>query len=145
MVKYLDSFKDCFEKGLLRNTKKQPDLAVKDLKVAEFYLKEAEDQIDLNKDIMAALALYNAYFHCVRSLLFNDGVKERSHFCIARYLEKYVNESKIEVKFLNAFETVMSIRHNAQYSTEKIEIEEDLTELYNMCAELIKHIAVFIK
>ncbi len=40
---------------------------------------------------MATIALYNAFFHTARALLFRDGIKERSHFCVARYIEeKYV-------------------------------------------------------
>ena len=138
MVRYLDSLNDCFGKGLLKRINKQHDLALKDIKIAEFFLKEAEDQLEMNKEVMDALALYNAYFHAVRALLFNDGVKERSHFCIARYLEEeYVLKSRINVKFLNAYETIMSLRHNAQYSTEQIEIEEDLDELFNVCEDFL--------
>lgn len=146
MVRYLDRLKDCFDKKLLKRSNPQKDLALKDLKVAEFYIKEAEDQINLEKDVMASLALYNAYFHCARSLLFKDGVTERSHFCIARYLEEeYVIKDKLKIKFLNAFETIMSLRHNAQYSTEPIEIDEDLDELYNLGLEFIREVEKIIK
>ena len=85
---------------------------------------------------MCALSLYNAFFHLARSLLFKDGIKERSHYCIARYIEKHYDLDK----FVNAFETVMSIRHNVQYSTEKVEIDEDLAELINICQNFILEI-----
>lgn len=142
---YLDELKECFDKGLLKKTIKQIDLAIKDLNQARFFLSETQDLLDIDKKIVAALSLYNAFFHCARTLLFKDGIKERSHYCIARYIEQeYVKMKKLDVRFLNAFETIMSIRHNAQYSTEKVEIEEDLAELYNLCEEFISVVGKFL-
>jgi uncharacterized protein (UPF0332 family) len=128
--------KGCFEKGLLKKTFPQPDLAKKDIKQAEFFLKESEELLELNKKQIAAISLYNAYFHTARSLLFKEGIKERSHYCIAKYIE---NHFELE-KFVNSFETIMSIRHNVQYSTEIIEIEEDLDELAVICHKFIKEV-----
>ncbi len=124
---------------------KQADLAGKDIHQAEFFLKEGEELLEQGRAVMASLALYNAYFHCARALLFNDGIKERSHYCIARYLEEeYVTSNRVEAMFLNAFETIMSIRHNAQYSTEEIKIEEDLNELHNICERFIANVSKLI-
>ena len=128
--------KRCFEKGLLKKIKSQPDLAKKDIKQALFFLKESEELIELNKKQIAAISLYNAYFHTSRSLLFKDGIKERSHYCIAKYIE---NNYELE-DFVNIFETIMSIRHNVQYATELTEIEEDLDEFASLCHEFIKKI-----
>ena len=146
MVRSLTKLTDCFEKGLLQRGLRQPDLAVKDLNQATFFLNEASDLLDQNRKIIAALSWYNAFFHAARSLLFKDGIKERSHYCIARYIEEnYVKNKKIKPVFLNAFETIMNIRHTAQYSTEKIEIEEDLAELCNLCKEMITNVELLIK
>lgn len=146
MVMYLLSLKECFEKRLLKKGEKSLRLAKKSLKQATFFLNEAQDLIELGKEQIATLSLYNAYFHTTRALLYKDGIKEKSHYCIARYLEeKYIKEKKIDIKFLNAFETVMNIRHNIQYSTEKVEIDEDLTELSNICEELILKIERILK
>ena len=40
---------------------------------------------------------------------------------------------------------MMSVRHNAQYSTEKVEIEEDLEELYDICAKFIDAVELLVK
>ncbi len=130
------SEKDCFKKGLLKKTTPQLDLAKKDIRQAEFFLKEAEDLLDRDKKQICVLSLYNAFFHTARALLFKDGIKERSHYCIARYIETNYNL----MNFVNAFETMMSIRHNVQYSTENVEIEEDLTEFVNICHEFISKV-----
>lgn len=132
----LISKNECFEKGLLKTDVPNLDLAKKSLKQAEFFLKETADLIEINKKQMAVISLYNAFFHISRVLLYKDGIKERSHYCIARYIEEeYVNSDKLNTKFLNAFETIMSIRHNIQYSTEVVEIDIDLNEFYNICEE----------
>lgn len=133
--------KECFQKGLLRKTSPQLDLAKKDLKQAEFFLKEAEELLDLKKKHIAALSLYNAFFHAARSLLFKDGIKERSHYCIARYLENHYNLNK----FIDSFETIMSLRHNVQYSTEKVDIDEDLTMFINICNRFIEEAEKLLK
>ena len=52
-------------------------LAKKSIKQAKSFLKDAEDLIKMKKDRMAVIALYNAFFHAARALLFKDGVKER--------------------------------------------------------------------
>lgn len=146
MVISLISKDECFEKGLLQKEQPSLDLARKSIRQANFFLSEAHDLFDIKKELIAIISLYNAYFHAARAILFRDGIKERSHYCIARYLEEeYINKNLINKKFLNAFETAMSLRHNIQYSTEKIEIEENLTELYNLCEEFILEIEKVIK
>ncbi len=148
---YLTKLDDCFSKGLLKEGVPNFDLAKKSLKQSEFFLKEAMELLELDKKQIAVISLYNAYFHTARALLFKDGVKERSHYCIARYLEeRYIDKKLIDVKFLNGFETVMSLRHNVQYSTEKISIDEDLNELSNICEEfmhknVVKHFCAGFK
>lgn len=127
---------ECFKKGLLKKISSQPDLAKKDIKQAEFFLKEAEELLEMGKKQIAAISLYNAFFHIARALLFKDGIKERSHYCIARYIE---NHYRLD-KFVNAFEAMMTIRHNVQYSTERVEIEEDLTEFINICTQFIEEV-----
>ena len=130
--------KECFEKGLLKKDAPSTNLAKKSLRQAEFFLKETSDLIEIGKKQIAAISLYNAFFHTSRALLYKDGIKERSHYCIARYVEeKYVNNKKLDIKFLNAYETIMSVRHNIQYATEIIEVDIDLEEFHNLCEEYI--------
>ncbi len=137
---------ECFEKGLLKKDFPSLDLAKKSLKQAEFFLKEAYDMIELSKKELAIISLYNGFFHVARAMLFKDGIKERSHFCVARYIEsEYVKKKLLEAEFLNAFETLMGLRKNIQYSTERTLIDEDLTEFYNICEKFIAVIEGMIK
>ena len=129
-------YQNFIEKGLLKKDIPSLDLAKKSLRQAEFLLKETADLIELDKKQIAVISLYNAFFHISRALLYKDGIKEKSHYCIAKYVEEeYVNNNKLDAKFLNAFETIMSVRHNIQYSTEVVEIDIDLNEFCNICEE----------
>ncbi len=69
---------------------------------------------------------------------FKDGIKERSHYCIARYLEHYVKKEMLEKKHLQAFERMLEIRTEVSYSTDPIEIEENLTDFANSCRGFIE-------
>lgn len=102
--------------------------------------------IELSKKELTVISLYNSFFHVSRALLFKDGIKERSHFCVARYIEsEYIKKKLLDSIFLNAFETLMSIRKNVQYSTEKTIIDDDLNEFYNICEKYISKVEVMIK
>ncbi|MBS3164114.1 HEPN domain-containing protein [Candidatus Woesearchaeota archaeon] len=130
---------ECFRKRLLEKTRPQPGLGTKDLRQAGFFLTEATELLDLGKDAIAILALYNAYFHCARALLFRDGVSERSHHCLARYLQdRYVRTGRLDTRYLGAFEAAMELRHTVQYSTDPVEVEADLAELIAFCDGFIR-------
>lgn len=138
--------RDCFEKGLLKKDIPSPELARKSLKQAEFFLKEAFDMIELEKKELAVISLYNSFFHVARALLFRDGIKERSHFCVARYIEsEYTKKDLLNPLFLNAFETLMNQRKTIQYSTEKTIIDENLSEFYNICEKFMLVVEGMVK
>lgn len=137
---------DCFERKLLTNTSPSAGLARKSLEQAELFLTDAGDLIKIGKERMAIIALYNAFFHTARTLLFKDGIKERSHFCIARYLEeKYVHKKLLNAKFLNYLDTLRDARHDTQYSLDITEIEIDLDTAIGICREFMKAVEGLIK
>lgn len=95
---------------------------------------------------MAIIALYNAFFHTARALLFKDGIKERSHFCIARYLEEnYVHKKLLNANFLDYLDTLRDARHNTQYSLDITEIEIDLGAAIGICRKFMKAVEGLIK
>ncbi len=118
---------DCFNRRLLTNTGPSTGLARKSLKQADVFLVDAVDLINIGKNRMATIALYNAFFHTARALLFKDGIKERSHFCVARYIEeKYVLKELLKVDFLDYLDALRDARHETQYSLEVTVIEIDM-------------------
>lgn len=134
----MDEVEKCFEKRQLMRSSPSLGLARKSLKQARTFLIDAEDMVKFEKERMGIIALYNAFFHTARSLLFKDGVKERSHYCVARYMEeKYVNAKLIPQKFLSHLDLLRDIRHDTQYSLDEFIFEGDLEEMIEICREFI--------
>ncbi len=129
---------DCFAKRLLTTTGPSTGLSRKSLKQAEIFLVDAVDLINIGKSRMATIALYNAFFHTARALLFKDGVKERSHFCIARYVEeKYVSKGLLRADFLGYLDALRDARHETQYSLEVLTMEIDMSAAVGICREFM--------
>lgn len=138
---------NCFNKNLLIKARPERDLARKDLRQAEFFLKEAKELIEIDKYAMAEIALYNAYFHAARSLLFKDGIREKSHFCLARYVEgKYSDQKRLDIKFVEALDALREMRHEVQYGLTLAEIDkEELGEYRKICEAFIRQVHSLIK
>lgn len=128
----------CFEKKLLEPSRPSIGLAIKSLKQAKSFLADAEDMIRFGKDRMGIIAVYDAFFHAARSLLFRDGIKERSHYCVARYLEeKYVAKGLVAERFLNNLDAARDMRHESQYSLDDFVLKADLGAMVAACKEFI--------
>ncbi|MFH1224982.1 MAG: HEPN domain-containing protein [Candidatus Diapherotrites archaeon] len=126
----MGAVKDCFEKGLLKSTAKSRSLALQDLRQGDFFLGEATDLLEIAKNEMAAIALYNAAFHAARALLCIDGVKEKSHYCLQKYLEeKYCDAGALSSADLSLFDILRGMRQEVQYGVVKVKFGEDLPVL----------------
>ncbi len=137
---------DCFARRLLTNTGHSTGLARKSLKQAEIFLVDAVDLINMGKSRMATIALYNAFFHTARALLFRDGIKERSHFCIARYVEeKYVRKGLLNADFLGYLDALRDARHETQYSLEVLTMDIDMSSAVGICREFMKAVEGLIE
>jgi uncharacterized protein (UPF0332 family) len=77
-----------------------------------------------------------AVFHSARAVFFRDGVREKSHYCIGLYLQRYVEEGSLEVEWPMLFDRIRSVRHADQYSfqakptAEEVQAGIDLAERF---------------
>ena len=136
---------DCFSKGLLKKTSSEPQLAKKALKRAKDILLEIPRAIEADLLEMAQQRIYQAAFHGAKALLYRDGVKERSHYCVAVYLaEKY--SGIFPSPFLTLLDELRDIRHELQYGLEVPAITKDeLLEWSSQCEEMLKIIGKVLK
>lgn len=142
----MTSLDDCFKKRLLIKTRPEKDLALKSLNQAEFFLNEAKELLKLAKERMAIISLYNAYFHTARALLFKDGVKERSHFCIARYIEEiYVKKRRLDPRYVAALDMTRDWRQEIQYSVEQVTITIDLQRMIKTCQKFLDDVSKLLE
>lgn len=65
-------------------------------------------------------------FHSTRTILFFDGYREKSHACIARYLEeKYVKKNLLEATWIELLDHYRELRHDDQYDLAFFATEEE--------------------
>lgn len=119
------SYEDCLEKGLLRKIPPSKDKALRSIEKAKKWLEEARNTIEskaLNSSISAS---YLTMFHAARSILFLDGLREKSHACVARYLEQYVKRGRLEQNWVDLLDHNREIRHDDQYNLSFFATKED--------------------
>jgi len=111
---------------LLRRIPPSKDKAAQSLKKAREWLKEAENSLRGNALNSSILASYMVMFHAARTILFLDGFREKSHACVARYLdEKYVKTGKLDKKWVELLDHSREIRHNDQYDLSYFSTKEE--------------------
>ena len=72
------------------------------------------------------MASYLVMFHSARAILFYDGFREKSHACVARYLEeKYMKPGRLEKKWIELLDHSREMRHNNQYDLSFCSTEEE--------------------
>jgi uncharacterized protein (UPF0332 family) len=110
------NYNDCIKQGLLRKIPPSKDKATQSLKKAREWLREAENSLKGDAFGSSILASYAVMFHAARAILFFDGFREKSHACVARYLEdKYVKTGKLDRKWVELLDHSREIRHADQY------------------------------
>jgi uncharacterized protein (UPF0332 family) len=132
-------FKNCVEKGLLRKIPASEDNAIRSINKAESWLKEAEKSFQGEAYDSSVLSSYLAMFHSARAILFIDGYREKSHACVARYLEEqYVNKKKLEKKWVELLDHHREIRHNDQYDLSFYSSDEEAKEALESAGQFLQ-------
>jgi len=141
-VRVLSRVDDCFKEGLLKKVEPNIVFAKRSVDVAKHFLEESYDLIDSSIKDMAMIALYNSCFHAARALLYRDGVKEYSHYCVSKYIEeKYALNELITLKHAIVLDSLREKRNDIQYSLQRPEIDaESLSEIYNEVEDFIEKV-----
>ena len=113
LLKRLD---ECYDRGLLRNVPASEEKALLSLVQAREWIVEAQQDLDADALRSGLIAVYMGYFHAARALLYRDGIREKSHYCIGIYLESYQKKGLLEDKWVLQFDHMRGLRQNDQYS-----------------------------
>lgn len=124
----MDELEKCFaNRSLIKIAATEPQLAKKSLKRAHGVLAEVPKALSVDLLELAEQRLYQAVFHAVKALLYNDGIKERSHYCVSLYFkEKY--KKFISEDLLTLLDRLRDVRHESQYGLEEIELDKEQIE-----------------
>ena len=132
-------FKNCIEKGLLKKLPASKDNAIRSINKAKSWLKEAEKSFQGEAYDSSVLSSYLAMFHSARAILFLDGYREKSHACVARYLEEqYVSKKKLEKKWVELLDHHREIRHNDQYDLSFYSSDEEAKEAFESAEQFLQ-------
>lgn len=112
----MNSIEDCFRQGLLRRVEPSLTKSRESIAEAREWLSEARKNVAAAAYKSAISSLYLAIFHSARAVLFRDGVREKSHYCVGVYLGKYVEQGALEEDCVLIFDRMRSVRHTDQYS-----------------------------
>ena len=132
-------FHDCIREKLLRKIPPSKEKAEESINTAKKWLEEAEKGFANEAFNSSVMASYLAIFHSARSILFFDGFREKSHYCVARYLEeKYAKKNLLENKWIELLDYYRELRHDDQYSTSFFATKEESESAVEKAKEFVE-------
>jgi len=132
-------YNECLKKGFLRRIIPSLKKAKSGIEKANKFLNQAKRALDIQAYDACLLTCYQAVFLSAKAILFKDGFREKSHACVARYLEEnYVRMGHLERKWVELFDRFRDMRHDDEYNVFFIATKEN-------CEEIIAFAEAFIK
>ena len=122
----MNKLNECFRRSLLRKVKPSKIKSRQSLQQADKWVKESHKNLSSGAYSSAQLSIYLIIFHAARAVLFRDGVREKSHYCIGIYLESYHKEGFLEEDWILLFDRMRSERHSRQYSFQAEPIPDEI-------------------
>ncbi len=104
---------------------------------AERWYAECEMNIQAGAYNSAVSSAYNAMFHSARAVLYASGYREKSHYCLARFLDSLVEKGILEEKWVNTLDRARNVRHADQYNIDFISTKEDAESMMKMANSFI--------
>lgn len=138
-------YQSCLDKGLLRRVPASQENAAQSLRTAGRWLEEARKGIRGEAYNSSVMASYTAMFHSARAVLFFDGFREKSHFCIARYLEeKYVKAGLLEGQFVELLDHYRELRHDDQYGITFSSVKDEAVKVLGVAEGFVKRMEALL-
>jgi uncharacterized protein (UPF0332 family) len=141
----LKNIDDCFERGLLRRVESSRTKSEQSLLQARDWLFEAEKNLEAEALRSAISSAYLAVFHSARAVLFRDGVREKSHYCIGLYMQRYVDDGILEEDWPMLFDRIRSVRHADQYSFSAMPTVEEVQASIDLAERFIERMERLLK
>lgn len=109
-------YEDCLKKGKLTKYSRGKAIAEKELDEARDDLETAVETAARGNYKWATVQAYYSMFHAARALLYHNGLREQSHYClIVGIKEIYVKKGKLAVSYIEALQEAKSLRESADY------------------------------
>lgn len=109
-------FERCLDKRWLVRMPEARYLVTKELEVAQDDLAEAEAGYERGSYKWSTIQSYYAMFHAARALLYTQGYREKSHYCLSvamRHL--FVSKGTLSEKLIDDMDDARALREDADY------------------------------
>lgn len=112
-------FEQCLENKKIVSFAKGKNLVKKELTVAKSDLTDAKAGYENGRYKWSTIQAYYAMFHAARALVYSQGYREKSHYCLAVALGAlFVDEGKMDTQSVRDFLNAMNLREAADYEAE---------------------------
>src|SRR3989338_4838926 len=135
------SYDDCIKGKFFRRIPPSKEKAERSIRAAQKWLEEADTNFKSKAFNSSVMSSFLVMFHSSRAILFFDGFREKSHYCIARYLEeKYVKNKLLDNKYVNLLDHYRELRHNSQYDLSFFASKEEAKNMLDCSKEFVDQI-----
>ncbi|NOZ80949.1 MAG: HEPN domain-containing protein [DPANN group archaeon] len=110
----IETTKDCFEARLLRRIPPDGLKSTRSLEIADNRLKRAKEALDQKFFDFCIMESYTAMFHAARSVLYREGIQEKSHYALYVFLRENHGRT-LGRETVNLLNTHRVERHEAMY------------------------------
>ncbi len=139
-------FEECLRLNLLRKIPPSRERAFQSIEKAKEWAVEAEASLRAKAFNSSLHASYMVMFHAGRALLFFEGYREKSHACIARFLErKYVSTGKLDQKWVDILDHNRELRHHGQYDLSYISTEDEVRNSLDAAGDFLSAMESLLK
>ena len=112
-------FKQCLENKKSIPFARGKNLVKKELSVAKSDLSDAKAGYENERYKWSTIQAYYAMFHAARALIYSQGYREKSHYCLAVALRALlVDEGKMDAQLVRNFLNAMNLRESADYEAD---------------------------
>ncbi len=112
-------FEQCLENKRIIPFARGKKLVKKELSVAQSDLSDARAGYGNKRYKWSTIQAYYAMFHAARALVYSQGYREKSHYCLAVALKAlFVDAAKMEAQSVRDFLNAMNLREAADYESQ---------------------------
>jgi len=112
-------FKQCLENKKVVPFARGKSLVKKELSVAISDLSDAKAGYENERYKWSTIQGYYAMFHAARALIYSQGYREKSHYCLAVALRAlFADEGKMDAQLVRDFFSAMNLREAADYEAD---------------------------
>ncbi len=134
---------ECFAKGMLRKTAPSMEQAILIFNKAGHALDDARANLEEERYDATILLAYQSLLSASKAILFMDGIREKSHVCIARYLEAKHND-KFDLQTIGLLDSFREARHEIQYSAAFTASENQAKEIVEFAEKFLGKVGAII-